>query len=120
MFKKIKNRFFMYEPTSQESQFVEIIDSLLKHKDTKIEMTPLTDKYYISNLPLRYDVMVNVNGIQVTNSVFSIAKNLHLKVHAIIIKKIHVAMEKDRAISEERIFKRESNMLEIVIKSLNI
>jgi hypothetical protein len=119
MFEKIKNRFFIYKPTPQESQFIEIIDSLLKNKDTKIEMTPLTDKYYISNIPLKYDIMVNDSTIQVTNSVFCIAKNLHSNVHVNIIKKIHVAMEEDRAISEERIFRRESIMLESVITSLN-
>ena len=42
-------RFFKYTPTTQEQQFIDIVDKLLQHPKTSIKMTPLTDKYFLIN-----------------------------------------------------------------------
>jgi hypothetical protein len=105
MFENLKQRFFGYEPTLQEQQFIDIVTELLKHPKTTIKMTPQTHKYYLSNLPLHYDVMIKDSGIQVTNSKFFCAKSLHPKAYTMILD---TDDGNDRQKSEDRIFQNET------------
>ena len=112
------NRFFKHTPTEQEQQFIQIVQDLLKHPKTTIRMTPRTHKYYLSNAPKHYDVMIKDSGIQITNSKFSFAKNLHPKTYNMILELVDEVMEVDRQKSEDKIFQNETEMLDKVLLNL--
>lgn len=114
MFKK----FFKYTPTPQEQQFIDIIIKLLLHPKTSLKMTPLTDKYYIINEQKHYYVLLKENGIQLTNTKFSFCKSLHPKAYEIIIQNIHTHMEENRQALEEKLFIKETTMLDTVLNNL--
>ena len=116
MFKSL----FKHTPTDQEQQFITIVQELLKHPKTTIRMTPQTHKYYISNVQKHYEIMIKDSGIQITNSKFFCAKNLHPKTYNVIVELVHKVMEVDRQKSEDKIFKNETKMLESVISNLKI
>ena len=118
MFENLKQRFFGYEPTDQEQQFIDIVKQLLEHPKTSLRMTPLTDKYFIINEPKHYYVLVKENGIQLTNSKFSFAKSLHPKAYNMIIDMLNDYMEINRQLLEEKLFVNETKMLTSVMNSL--
>jgi len=111
-------RFFKYTPTQQEQQFIDIVTKLLAHPKTSLRMTPLTDKYFLINEQKHYYVLLKNNGIQITNSKFSFAKSLHPKAYDMIIESINTRMEEDRQALEDKLFVKETNMLEKVLNSL--
>lgn len=114
MFKKL----FKYTPTTQEQQFIDIVNRLLNHPKTSLKMTPLTDKYFIINEQKHYYVLLKNNGIQITNSKFSFAKSLHPKAYDMIIKNLNSHLEESRQILEDKLFKNETNMLNTVLNTL--
>lgn len=111
-------RFLKYTPTTQEQQFIDIVNKLLLHPKTSLRMTPLTDKYFIINEQKHYYVLLKENGIQITNSKFSFAKSLHPKAYDMIIKIIDAYMEENRQALEDKLFVNETNMLDTVLTSL--
>ena len=112
------SKFFKHTPTEQEQQFIEIVEGLLANSNTTIKMTPLTDKYFLSNEKNHYYAVIKENGIQVTNTKFSFAKSLHPKTYNMIIDKIHSVMEIERQKFEDQIFKNETEMLNNVLSNL--
>jgi hypothetical protein len=111
-------RFFKYTPTTQEQQFIEIVNKLLTHPKTSLRMTPLTDKYFLINEQKHYYVLLKENGIQITNSKFSFAKSLHPKAYDMIIETIHSHIEENRQALEDRLFKNETDTLNAVLNNL--
>jgi hypothetical protein len=118
MFKRLYNYWNGHTPTEQEQQFIDIVQDLLKHPKTTIKMTPQTHKYYLSNVQKHYFIMIKDSGIQITNSKFSFAKNLHPKTYNIILNLVDAVMEVDRQAFEDKIFQNESKMLEKVLLNL--
>lgn len=114
MFKNL----FKHTPTQQEQQFIDIVTKLLAHPKTSLRMTPLTDKYFLINEQKHYYVLLKQNGIQITNSKFSFAKSLHPKAYDMIINSINAQMEEDRQVLEDKLFVKETSMLEKVLNSL--
>jgi HKD family nuclease len=112
------DNIFKHTPTGQEQQFIDIVNQLLEHPQTSLEMTPLTDKYFIINEPNHYYVLVKENGIQVTNTKFSFAKSLHPKSYNIIVDRIHTYMEAKSQALEEKLFVNETRMLNSVMTTL--
>ena len=110
--------FFKYTPTQQEQQFIDIVTKLLEHPKTSLRMTPLTDKYFIINEQKHYYVLLQNNGIQITNTKYSFCKSIHPKAYDMVIKNIHAHIELNRQILEDKLFKNETTMLEIVLKNL--
>jgi hypothetical protein len=110
--------FNRHTPTEQEQQFIDIVQELLKHPKTTIRMTPQTHKYYLSNVPKHYEVMIKDSGIQITNSKFFCAKNLHPKTYSMILNLVDDVMEIDRQKSEDKIFQNETEMLGKVLLNL--
>jgi len=111
-------RFFKYTPTSQEQQFIDIINKLLLHPKTSLRMTPLTDKYFLINEQKHYYVLLKQTGIQIANSKFSFAKSIHPKAYDMIIETIHTHMEENRQTLENKLFKNETDTLDAVLNSL--
>ena len=121
MFKKLRTKIkakFAYKPDARETQFINIVDSLLKDAKTTVVMTPLTDKYFVINESKHYYIKMQSPNIQFTNSKFSFAKTLNFKACDIILNKIHDVIEKDRQKIEDRIFTNETEMLDSVINNL--
>ena len=114
MFKK----FFKYTPTPQEQQFIDIVAKLLEHPKTSLRMTPLTDKYFLINEQKHYYVLLQNTGIQLTNSKFSFCKSLHPKAYDMVIENIHTHIEANRQALEDKLFTKETTMLETVLGSL--
>jgi hypothetical protein len=117
MFKKLRAKF-AYKPDLQETQFINIVDDLLKHPKTTVVMTPLTNKYFVINEAKHYYIKLQSPCIQFTNSKFSFAKSLNFKACDIITSKIHDVIEKDRQKIEDRIFTNEMTLLDSVIINL--
>jgi CYTH domain-containing protein len=118
MFKRLRKKF-AYKPDFQETQFINIVDTLLKHPKTSVVMTPLSNKYFVINESKHYYIKLQSPNIQFTNSKFSFAKSLNFKACDIITKMIHDVIEKDRQQIEDRIFTNEKCMLDSVISNLN-
>ena len=114
----IFKNLFKYTPTQQEQQFIDIVNKLLQHPKTSLRMTPLTDKYFLINEQKHYYVLLKENGIQITNSKFSFAKSLHPKAYDMIIKVLHDHLETSRQALEDRLFKNETDTLDIVLNNL--
>lgn len=110
--------FNRHTPTEQEQQFIDIVQDLLKHPKTTIKMTPQTHKYYLSNAPKHYFILIKDSGIQITNSKFSFAKNLHPKTYSMILNIVDEVMENDRQTFEDKVFQNESKMLDKVLLNL--
>lgn len=118
MFKRLYDLWTGHTPTEQEQQCIDIVQELLKHPKTTIRMTPQTHKYYLSNVPKHYEVMIKDSGIQITNSKFFCAKILHPKTNTIILNLIDEVMEIDRQKSEDKIFLNETKILDSVLCNL--
>jgi hypothetical protein len=114
----IFKNLFKHTPTEQEQQFIDIVAKLLEHPKTSLRMTPLTDKYFIINEQKHYYILLKDTGIQLTNSKFSFTKSLHPKAYDIIINNIHTYIEINRQALEEKLFKNEVTMLDMVLKSI--
>ena len=114
----IFKRFFKYTPTQQEQQFIDIVNKLLLHPKTSLKMTPLTDKYFLINEQKHYYILLKENGIQLTNSKFSFCKSLHPKAYDMIINHIHTYMEENRQALEDKLFIKETTMLDSVLNNL--
>jgi hypothetical protein len=114
MFKKL----FKYTPTPQEQQFIDIVSKLLEHPKTSLRMTPLTDKYFLINEQKHYYILLQNSGIQLTNTKFSFCKSIHPKAYDMVIKNIHTHMEVNRQSLEDKLFKNETTMLDIVLNNL--
>jgi hypothetical protein len=114
----IFKNLFKHTPTEQEQQFIDIVNKLLEHPKTSLRMTPLTDKYFIINEQKHYYILLKDTGIQLTNSKFSFTKSLHPKAYDIIINNIHTYIEINRQALEERLFKNETKMLDMVLTSI--
>jgi len=114
MFKK----YFKYTPTSQEQQFIDIVNKLLEHPKTSLRMTPLTDKYFLINEQKHYYVLLQNTGIQLTNTKFSFCKSLHPKAYDMVIENIHTYIEANRQALEDKLFRNETNMLDTVLNNL--
>ena len=111
-------RFFKYTPTQQEQQFIDIVNKLLLHPKTSLRMTPLTDKYFLINEEKNYYILLKENGIQLTNTKFSFCKSLHPKAYDVLISNIHSFIEEDRLLLEDKLFKKETAILEAVLTNL--
>lgn len=111
-------RFFKYTPTAQEQQFIDIVAKLLEHPKTSLRMTPLTDKYFLINEQKHYYILLQNTGIQLTNSKFSFCKSLHPKAYDMVIENIHTHIEANRQALEDKLFTKETTMLETVLNSL--
>ena len=112
--------FFKYKKNEQEEQLILIIDGMLKHKSSIVKIAPITGKYYITNDDLHYYIMISQDYIQITNSKFTVTKNINSRVIDEIIKNIQNYIEEDRTKLQEKIFKNESTILQHLIDTLNI
>ena len=112
------SKLFKYKPTGQEQQFIDIVTKLLEHPKTSLRMTPLTDKYFLINEQKHYYVLLQSNGIQLTNTKFSFCKSIHPKAYDMVIKNIHAHIEVNRQILEDKLFNNETTMLDTVLNSL--
>ena len=113
------SKLFKYTPTEQEQQFIDIVTKLLEHPKTSLRMTPLTDKYFLINEQKHYYILLQNSGIQLTNTKYSFCKSIHPKAYDMVIKNIHAHIELNRQILEDKLFKNETTMLEIVLKNLS-
>ena len=118
MFEKVKQKFFGYKPTLQEQQFIDIISELLNHPKTSLRMTPLSNKYFLINESKHYYVLLKDSGVQLTNSKFFLCKSIHPKAYDIIIDNIHSHIEVNRQILEDKLFHRETLILDKVLTNL--
>lgn len=112
------SRLFKHTPTEQEQQFIDIIDGLLKHPDTKIKVAPLENDYILSNDKNHYYALIKENGIQVTNTKFSFAKTLHHKTFSIIINMINDVINLEIEKEEVKIFQNETEVLNNILAKL--
>lgn len=113
-------RLFKYQPTGQEQQLIEIVNQLLEHPKTSLRMTPVTNKYFLINEQKHYYILLKENGIQITNSKFSIVKVIHPKAFNIIIDDIHEHIEASRQQLEDKLFMRETQILDGVLEKLKL
>jgi len=118
MFSKLLSTWFKYIPTQQEQQFIDIVSKLLELPKTSLRMTPLTNKYFLVNEQQHIYVLLKDSGIQLTNTRFSFAKSIHPKAYDLIISKIHDHIEVNRQALEERLFKNETELLDLLLEKI--
>lgn len=111
-------KLFTHTPTDQEQQFIDIVEGLLQHPDTKIKVSPIDKIYILSNERNHYYALIKENGIQVTNTKFSFAKSLHHKTFNIIVNKINDVIDSEMEAYEGKIFQNETEVLNNVLAKL--
>ena len=74
-----------YKPTEQETQFLNIIEKLLEHPKTSVKTSSFSSKYFLINEQKHYYVLLQPNVIQLTNSKFSLIKNVHQRAYDMMI-----------------------------------
>jgi len=111
-------KLFSHTPTDQEQQFIDIVEGLLKHPDTKVKVSPIDKHYILSNERNHYYALIKENGIQVTNTKFSFAKNLHPKTFKIIVDKINDVIDIQMEAYEAKMFQNETEVLNNVLSKL--
>jgi hypothetical protein len=119
LIKSFKNYIFKsHVLTKQEQQFINIIQSLLKHPQTSLKLTSHNYKYYLSNPTKQCDVIIRDLGIHITAPNFICAKSLHPQVYNIILDLINGVLEDNKQQSEDLILKTETKILNKLINEL--
>jgi hypothetical protein len=100
-----------------EQQIKDVIDLMLKQKDTDVISSPVSGKYYISNKRLQYYIMVNDFGVTITNHKFSLEYGAAPKYTSIVIEIVRQYMERDRERFEQEVFKNRIELLKGIKRS---
>jgi hypothetical protein len=95
----------------KENQIFSIIVKMANHQDTLILMDPLRDVYYMDNKRINYFVMVSCDIVKITNHKFYYTNQISFNFSDVLIKKIKLAISKDRKKVEDEMFKNELNLL---------
>lgn len=115
---KIFNR--PYNMNEKENQIFSIIVKITNHQDTLLLMDPLRDVYYMDNKKLNYFVMVSYDTIKITNHKFYYTNQISFKFSDVLIKKIKLAISKDRNRIEKNMFKNELDLLNDIDSKISI
>ena len=107
-----------YKPTEQETQFLNIIEKLLEHPKTSVKTSSFSSKYFLINEQKHYYVLLQPNVIQLTNSKFSLIKNVHQRAYDMMIDKINTHVSINRKQLEDTLFANETKILNNVIENL--
>jgi hypothetical protein len=100
-----------YKMDDKENQIFSIVVKMANHQDTLILMDPLRDVYYMDNKRMNYFVMVSTDIIKITNHKFYYTNQISFKFSETLIKKIKLAISKDRQRVEREMFRNELNLL---------
>lgn len=115
---KFREKVFpSYKMNETEQQIKDVIDLMLKQKDTDVISSPVSGKYYISNKRLQYYIMVNDFGVTITNHKFSLEYGAAPKYTSIVIEIVRQYMEKDRERFEQEVFKNRIELLKGIKRS---
>lgn len=115
---KFREKVFpSYKMNETEQQIKDVIDLMLKQKDTDVISSPVSGKYYISNKRLQYYIMVNDFGVTITNHKFSLEYGAAPKYTSIVIEIVRQYMERDRERFEQEVFKNRIELLKGIKRS---
>jgi hypothetical protein len=106
-----------YKMNETEQHIKDVVDLMLKQKDTDVITSPISGKYYISNKRLEYYIMVNDFGVSITNHKFSLEYGAAPKYTSIVIDVVKQYMETDRHKFEQEVFKNRIELLKGIKKS---
>lgn len=107
-----------YKPTQQETQFLDIIEKLLDHPKTSVKTSSLSNKYFLINEQKHYYVLLQPNVVQITNSKFSLIKNVHHRAYDMMIDKVNAYITINRQQLEDKLFVNETKILKGVLDNL--
>lgn len=107
-----------YIPKESEALVYEVIQDLLAHADTRIEVNPDDMSYMCINDSNHFYVFVDSVGIQITNTVFLTRNQYSANFLDLCKSAIKEKTIEDRNRKKEEIFQREIQMLENIQKSL--
>jgi len=100
-----------------EEHIKDVINLMLKQKDTDVISSPISGRYYISNKRLQYYIMVNDFGVTITNHKFALEYAAAPRYTSIITDIVRQYMENDRYKFEQEIFKNRIELLKGIKKS---
>lgn len=106
-----------YKMNETEEHIKDVINLMLKQKDTDVISSPISGRYYISNKRLQYYIMVNDFGVTITNHKFALEYGAAPKYTSIITDIVRQYMENDRYKFEQEIFKNRIELLKGIKKS---
>lgn len=107
-----------YKPTQQETQFLNIIEKLLAHPKTSVKTSGLSNKYFLINEQKHYYMLLQPNVVQITNSKFSLIKNVHHRAYDMMVDKVEKYITINRQQLEDKLFVSETKILDGVISNL--
>ncbi len=106
-----------YKMNETEQHIKDVVDLMLKQKDTDVISSPISGRYYISNKRLQYYIMVNDFGVTITNHKFALEYGAAPKYTSIVIDVVKQYMETDRHKFEQEVFKNRIELLKGIKKS---
>ena len=107
------------ELSQEEKKILKIVNGLLKSEDTIIKMTPITDKYYITNDIKKCYILCDHSYIKIIYDSYTLQTTITGKFEVILSNKIKKAIEEDRQKFENEIFNIENNIINKMVDDLS-
>ena len=105
--------------TQQEEGIVDVVKSMALRKDCLIEINPETMDYLLSIEELQYFLLVDCEGVQISNHNFFITRRLRSNVVDSIKSIVKAETSARRQVKTESIFNNELESLTEINKAIN-
>jgi hypothetical protein len=105
--------------TQQEESIVDLVKSMTLRKDCLIEINPETMDYLLSIEELQYFLLIDCEGVQISNHNFFITRRLRSNVVDSIKSIAKAETSARRQVKVENIFSNELDLLTKINKAVN-
>ena len=105
--------------TQQEEGIVDVVKSMTLRKDCLIEINPETMDYLLSIEELQYFLLVDCEGVQISNHNFFITRRLRSNVVDSIKSIVKAETSARRQVKTESIFNNELELLTEINKAIS-
>lgn len=106
--------------TEKEQEVYDIILNICQVEETEVRVDPKTFEYFISLEANHYDIIVDSNGVIITNSKFSLRERFDVKFLELLKDIAAERASKDRQKVKEEILSRETIMLKEIKNNIEL
>ena len=108
-----------YKMNETEQHIKDVVDLMLKQKDTDVISSPISGRYYISNKRLQYYIMVNDFGVTITNHKFAFMNTSVYAFKSMLIDIIEEAINQNKYAFEIDMVDNEVALLQSIAAKVN-
>jgi len=107
-----------YKMGETEQLIYDIVKLMCEQKDSDFMISPLTNKYYISNDRMEYYIVIYDFNVAITNHKFSFERSITNKYHTLLVDMVNQYMDRDRENFEKDVFRNQLDLLSDIKVSL--